>query len=134
MVTMNKRNYKSIQLRCQKNNIYIIPLEEHITSSYLSNFQLTYIMEHFLDEFSTIIDKITGITLQNSTKKVAKTIPEQIKEDIRLGKPYSLLALTYNKSISYIQKIASQMKSKGVVLFDRRTSGWDLLQYKTKTR
>jgi hypothetical protein len=134
IVIMNQRNAPLIQQRCQQNNIHMIPLEEHITSRFLNPGDLTRIMEHFLDEFSNRIDKTTNAKLQNSTKKVGKSITDQIKEDIRLGKPYSLLALTYNKSVSYIQKIASQMKRKGTVLIDRRSAGWDLLQYKTKTR
>jgi hypothetical protein len=132
IITMNKRNVPLIQKRCLQNNISIIPLEEHITSGYLIAFQLISIMDHFLDEFSNLIDTMVGIPLQNSTKKVGKTIPEQIQEDIRLGKPYSLITLTYNKSASNIQKIKNQMKKKGVVLIDRNKKEWDTIQFKTR--
>jgi len=134
IVIMNKRNAPLIQQGCQQHNIHIIPLEEHITSRFLNPADLTRIMELFLDEFSNLVDKITGVKLPNSAKKTGKTIPEQIEEDIRLGKPYSLIASNYNKSVSNIQKIASEMKSKGIDLIDRRSTGWGLLQYKTKSR
>ncbi len=131
IVVMNQRNSQLIQQGCRQNNIEIIPLEEHITSRFLNVVDLTRIMEHFLDEFSNLIDKIIGVPLQNSTKKVGKTIPEQIKEDIRLGKPYSQISSTYNKSHSYVQKLANEMKATQT-LPDRRKKDWAGMQLMTQ--
>jgi hypothetical protein len=131
IVIMNKRNAPLIQQGCQQHNIHIIPLEEHITSRFLNPADLTRIMELFLDEFSNLVDKITGVKLPNSAKKKGKTIPEQIEEDIRLGKPYSLIASSYTKSKFYVQKLAHNMKTTQN-LPDRRTTEWDGMQLMTQ--
>jgi hypothetical protein len=132
IVVMNKRNVHLIQKRCKQNNIHIIPLEEHITSGYLNTTSLTYIMEQFIDDFSNLINAITGRKLQTPKTK-AKTTCEKIKDEIRLGKPYSLIASTHNRTEKYVQKIATEMKNKGEKLPDRRTKEWRLMQYMTKS-
>ncbi len=133
ILIMNKRNVALIQQGCQQQNIHIIPLEEHITSIFLNPADLTRIMGLFLDEFSNLIDKIIGIPLQNSTKKAGMSIPDQIKEDIRLGKPYSLISTTYNKSKSYVQKLANELKTTQS-LPDRRKKDWAGMQLMTKNQ
>lgn len=130
IVIMNKRNVSLILQDCQQNNIDIIPLEEHITSRFLNRANLTRIMERFLDEFSNLIDKITGLKLPNSTRKAGTSITDQIKDDIRLGKPYSLIMATYNLKRHNLQKIAHSMKGEN--LPDRRTKKWDGMQFMTQ--
>ena len=49
---------------------------------------------------------------------------EQIKEDIRQGKEYEVLALKYETSIDYIKKVASEMRKDGEKIVDRRSKEW----------
>lgn len=131
IVIMNKRNVHFIRQNCKQNNIKIVPLEEHITSIFLNFSDLNRIMELFLDSISKLMNKITRSKIKNSTRKAGMSITDQIKEDIRLGKPYSLIMATYNKSKTYIQKIKSKMAGQGVVLVKRNTKEWAGMQFKT---
>lgn len=130
IVVINKRNVHFIRQRCKQKNIKIVPLEEHITSIFLNPVDLNRIMELFLDNFSKLINNITGAKIKNSTRKTGKNTNEKIKDDIRLGKPYSLIRATYNIKKPNLQKIAHSMKGEN--LPDRRTTEWNGMQFMTK--
>ena len=55
---------------------------------------------------------------------------EELKEDLRLGKEYEVLALKYETSVDYIKKVYSKMKRDGEELPDRRSSEWRNIQFR----
>lgn len=130
VVTMNKKNIHKIKTKCIQYNIYILPLEDYIDTKQINATSLTKMMDMFLDDFSILFYKKIS-RKPHSYKYKSTSITDKIKEDIRLGKPYDYLADRYGKSKNNIQKIASQMKSKGEDLFDRRSDDWDIIQYRT---
>lgn len=159
IVVINKRNIHLISMECKQNNINLIPLEEHITSGMLNIIRLKDIMEHFVDDFSILIDDITTGRIQISVnpfmkwlrmkilqiqnkiyriinvfreeKEVKKEFnkTEKIKDGIRKGLPYPYIANKYDTSVSYVKKVASNMRKNGEIIMDRRTNEWKGIQY-----
>ena len=57
ILTMNKRNVFHILERCNKEGIFIIPIEEHLTTTdYINEGILQYTMTKFIDEFSRLLE------------------------------------------------------------------------------
>ena len=134
IVTMNKRNLHLINQRCQQNNIHILPLEEHITSQFLTQHHLTYIMEKFLDEYSSLLNSLTGRKISN-VKRTSKTnIPGTYEWDLEIGIPYNLIASKYNQKVSYLRKRNSELRKQGIDLPDRRSREWRGMKFMTKSQ
>lgn len=57
ILTMNKRNVFHILDRCNKEGIFIIPIEEHLTSTdYINEDILQHTMTKFIDKFSRLLE------------------------------------------------------------------------------
>ena len=131
IVTMNYRNIPSISQRCQQHNIHIIPMEEHITTQYLTQHHLTYIMEQFLDDYSNLLNTLTGKTISN-VKRTSKIYqPGTLEWDLEIGIPYDLVSAKYRTSKGNLQKKYSQMKRVIIDLPDRRSKEWRGMQFMT---
>jgi len=90
ILIMNKANIGLINSRCWFNNIEIITLDRKITSNELNIKDLTDIMNDFLRDFSYFFTHLSGKKPHNFKHK-SSHVTDRIKEDIRLGKPYSLI-------------------------------------------
>ena len=119
---------------------------------------LNGIMEHFVDDFSILIDDITKGRVQVNTNPFLKWIrmkklqiqkkiygmydgfrkgkaekkelnkTDRIKEDLRKGLPYDVIVKRHKTTMSYVKKIKSKMVKDGEKLPDRRTDEWKGMQ------
>jgi hypothetical protein len=129
IVTMNKRNIPFIRQKCQQNNIHIIPMEEHITTQFLTQHHLTYIMEKFLDDYSNLLNNLTGKTISNVKRTSKINQPGTFEWDLEIGIPYDLVAAKYGKSVGTLRKEYSKLRSQVIDLPDRRSREWRGMQF-----
>jgi len=124
----------------------------------LNTITLNGIMEHFVDDFSILIDDITKgrvqvkinpclkrlrmkkLQMQNKiyrmydsfrkgkTEKKELNKTDRIKEDIRKGMPYDVIVKRHKTTMSNVKKIKSKMVKDGEKLPDRRTKEWKGIQ------
>jgi len=59
ILTMNKRNVLHISDRCKKEGIFIIPIEEHLTTTdYINEDILQHTMTKFINKFSGLLESL----------------------------------------------------------------------------
>jgi len=130
VVTMNTRNIHLIESRCQRHNIHILPMEEHITPLYMDDdCVLIYLFRRFIDVFCTFItstvpeDVYPYLIVEN---KGGERRTAGVLQDLMMGVSYDVIILRYGVSRKYIMRMASYIRSFGIPLPDRRNPKWQV--------
>ncbi len=127
VLAINTRNKPLINFHCLWYNIHILPIAHHITPESIGDDDiLRDLFSSFIDAFCAYITSIIPedvypyLLVENQGKDA--TIG--IIQDLLLGVFYNVIIKRYDVSRDFVIRLASDLRSTGVYLPDRREKQW----------